>query len=232
MQGRVGPAAAAALLRCAQAASEKENVCVNSIRGRLHHRARSYSRCWRAASSSAGGNLLDERVRHHALGPVLHRGRVLHALRPTPRSAPSRETLQVMAYEPMVLFMAVGVLHGRRHVRRLRASSRSTRPSITSIWLVFLGFLFVLTIKLRKSPFDLSVLAPRPPGARQGHHHRDERPDARQGGDHALVRERAVPGMGRHVLRLGQPAFDRARPRGGRRSCTSWRSGSTTTSPA
>ena len=29
-------------------------------------------------------------------------------------------------------------------------------PVITTIWLVFLGFLFILTIKLRKSPFDLS----------------------------------------------------------------------------
>ena len=30
-------------------------------------------------------------------------------------------------------------------------------PLVTNIWLVFLGFLFVLTIKLRKSPFDLSM---------------------------------------------------------------------------
>ena len=29
-------------------------------------------------------------------------------------------------------------------------------PVITTIWLVFLGFVFILTIKLRKSPFDLS----------------------------------------------------------------------------
>ena len=37
---------------------------------------------------------------------------------------------------------------------------------VTTIWLVFLGFLFVLTIKLRKSPFDLSMSPPRAPGDR------------------------------------------------------------------
>ena len=30
-------------------------------------------------------------------------------------------------------------------------------PAITTAWLAFLGFLFVLTIKLRKSPFDISM---------------------------------------------------------------------------
>ena len=30
-------------------------------------------------------------------------------------------------------------------------------PVIASIWLAFLGLLFILTIKLRKSPFDLSM---------------------------------------------------------------------------
>ena len=29
-------------------------------------------------------------------------------------------------------------------------------PAIATLWLVFVGFLFILTIKLRKSPFDLS----------------------------------------------------------------------------
>ncbi len=47
------------------------------------------------------------------------------------------------------------------------------------------------------------LLAPRAPGNRQGHHHRDERQDAREGGDHALVRERAVPGLGRRCSSSG-----------------------------
>ena len=66
-----------------------------------------------------------------------------------------RETLQVMAYEPMVLFMAVGffMAAGTFDVAGVFALDA---PIITNIWLVFLGFLFILTIKLRKSPFDLS----------------------------------------------------------------------------
>ena len=66
-----------------------------------------------------------------------------------------RETMQVMAYEPMVLLMAVAffLATGSFHVA---AVFDVDVPVITTIWLVFLGFVFILTIKLRKSPFDLS----------------------------------------------------------------------------
>lgn len=66
-----------------------------------------------------------------------------------------RETLQVMAYEPMVLFMAVGFFMAAGTFDTAGVFSLDA-PVITHIWLVFLGFLFILTIKLRKSPFDLS----------------------------------------------------------------------------
>ena len=68
----------------------------------------------------------------------------------------ARETLQVMAYEPMVLFMAVAffLAAGTFDVAGVFALDA---PVVTTIWLAFLGFLFVLTIKLRKSPFDLSM---------------------------------------------------------------------------
>ena len=68
----------------------------------------------------------------------------------------ARETIQVMAYEPMVLlfavafFMAVGSFD-------ISAVLGSQVPAIATIWLAFLGLLFILTIKLRKSPFDLSM---------------------------------------------------------------------------
>ncbi|MEE0844891.1 MAG: complex I subunit 1 family protein [Eggerthellaceae bacterium] len=66
-----------------------------------------------------------------------------------------RETLQVMSYEPMVLLMAVAffLVTGSFNVS---SAFGQDMPVFTSIWLVFLGFLFILTIKLRKSPFDLS----------------------------------------------------------------------------
>lgn len=67
----------------------------------------------------------------------------------------ARETLQVMAYEPMVLFMAVAFYQvvGTFDVAGVGLLSH---PVICTAWAAFLGLLFVLTIKLRKSPFDIS----------------------------------------------------------------------------
>ncbi len=69
----------------------------------------------------------------------------------------ARETLQVMSYEPMVLFMAVGffLATGTFDVAAIAASPDG--PAVGKIVLIFLGVLFILTIKLRKSPFDLSM---------------------------------------------------------------------------
>lgn len=75
----------------------------------------------------------------------------------------ARETLQVMAYEPMVLFMAVGFYLATCDANPFGAGTFDASgvfsldaPVIGTVWLIFLGLLFVLTIKLRKSPFDLS----------------------------------------------------------------------------
>ena len=67
-----------------------------------------------------------------------------------------RETLQVMAYEPMVLLMAVCFFMAAGSFD-VAAAFKLELPVITSIWPAFIGFLFILTIKLRKSPFDLST---------------------------------------------------------------------------
>ncbi|MDO4442905.1 MAG: proton-conducting transporter membrane subunit [Slackia sp.] len=66
-----------------------------------------------------------------------------------------REILQVMSYEPMILFVAVGMLLTLGTFDVAGAFS-STAPMIVAAWPIFIGLLFVLTIKLRKSPFDLS----------------------------------------------------------------------------
>lgn len=67
-----------------------------------------------------------------------------------------RESLQVMAYEPMVLLMAVCFF--------MAAGSFSVGetfglriPVICYTIPAFIGYLFILTIKLRKSPFDLAA---------------------------------------------------------------------------
>lgn len=66
-----------------------------------------------------------------------------------------RETLQVMAYEPMVLLLAVGffMATGSFDVRTVLFMDY---PIVGTLLGIFLGMLFILTIKLRKSPFDLS----------------------------------------------------------------------------
>ena len=66
-----------------------------------------------------------------------------------------REIIQVMSYEPMVLIMAVTyyLAVGSFNLSDLFGLEA---PIIGSTWLTFIGLLFILTIKLRKSPFDLS----------------------------------------------------------------------------
>jgi ech hydrogenase subunit B len=67
-----------------------------------------------------------------------------------------RELLQIMAYEPMVILTAVGmyVATGSFRVSDIIVSKN---PVVLLIPGIFLGFLYVLTIKLRKSPFDIST---------------------------------------------------------------------------
>lgn len=66
-----------------------------------------------------------------------------------------RETMQVMAYEPMVLLLAVGFYQvtGTFNVDGVFFMNG---PVVVPLIGVFIGLCFVLTIKLRKSPFDLS----------------------------------------------------------------------------
>lgn len=67
-----------------------------------------------------------------------------------------RELIQMMAYEPMVLLTAVGMYmaSGSFYVHHIAAQSVSLIWSLPG---VFVGFLFTLIIKFRKSPFDLSA---------------------------------------------------------------------------
>ncbi len=67
-----------------------------------------------------------------------------------------RELIQVMAYEPMVILAAVGLymVSGRFYVTDIVTT---TVPAILYLPGVFLGFVTILTIKLRKSPFDIST---------------------------------------------------------------------------
>lgn len=67
-----------------------------------------------------------------------------------------RELLQMMAYEPMILLVAIGfyVATGTFNVREIAACET---PAIVYLPGMFIGYLYILTIKFRKSPFDLSA---------------------------------------------------------------------------
>jgi len=67
-----------------------------------------------------------------------------------------RELLQMMAYEPMVLLTGIGLYYAERsfYIRNIISADR---PAIILLPGVFLGLVFILIFKLRKSPFDLSM---------------------------------------------------------------------------
>ncbi|MDR0518810.1 MAG: NADH-quinone oxidoreductase subunit H [Clostridiales Family XIII bacterium] len=72
-----------------------------------------------------------------------------------------RELLQMMAYEPMVLLTAVGLYMttGSFNISDIMLGGALAGGAIPLKYLIgiFAGYLFILTIKFRKSPFDLSL---------------------------------------------------------------------------
>ena len=66
-----------------------------------------------------------------------------------------RELIQMMAYEPMVLLTAIGMY---LVTKSFSVGAIASHQSLLVLTLpgVFLGFLYTLEIKFRKSPFDLS----------------------------------------------------------------------------
>ena len=75
-----------------------------------------------------------------------------------------RELLQIMAYEPMLLLVIVGLymITGSFNVSDIlafnhtAANAKIHAPLVLQGLGLFLGLIYILTIKLRKSPFDLS----------------------------------------------------------------------------
>ena len=67
-----------------------------------------------------------------------------------------REIIQTVAYEPMVILLAVGMY---QVTGSFKVAEIARFPGPLVLWLpgVFAGFLFILTIKFRKSPFDLAL---------------------------------------------------------------------------
>jgi formate hydrogenlyase subunit 4 len=66
-----------------------------------------------------------------------------------------RELIQMMAYEPMVLLAAIGMYMVSKTFSVSEIASQN-HLLVYALPGVFLGFVFILLIKFRKSPFDLS----------------------------------------------------------------------------
>lgn len=67
-----------------------------------------------------------------------------------------REIYMAMAYEPMILLVAIGFyLFGDSFL--VGDIARNGGPAVVPMIGLFIGFVFILTMKLRKSPFDLSM---------------------------------------------------------------------------
>lgn len=68
----------------------------------------------------------------------------------------SRELMQILCYEPAVLLTAVG-MYMISDSFQVSAIVTTNLPNIVMLPGVFLVFLYILAIKLRKSPFDIST---------------------------------------------------------------------------
>ncbi len=66
-----------------------------------------------------------------------------------------RELILMTAYEPMVLMSLIGIYKVAESFR-LTEIIHSNQPLVLYLPGVFLGFAYILTMKLRKSPFDIS----------------------------------------------------------------------------
>ena len=67
-----------------------------------------------------------------------------------------RELLQMLSYEPVLILLAIGVFMQNQSFLVKDIFARP-EPLLFSLPLVFIAVILILTIKMRKSPFDLST---------------------------------------------------------------------------
>ncbi len=103
----------------------------------------------------AGGNFLLV-VLIQTLGALFLIAAAYASRSPYSELGAEREIAQVMSYEPMVLLVAIGMYMATGSFMVSNLTTLDV-PLIRYIPLIFIGFCYVLTIKLRKSPFDISM---------------------------------------------------------------------------
>lgn len=152
MQGRVGPPILQPYYDVRKLLS-KEDASVNATIGTYVFWALVFT-CVAGGIFFSGGNLL-MCVFIVTLAEILFIMAAYAARSPFAEVGAARETLQVMAYEPMILLLAVGFFMATGSFN-VSTVLHMPHPMIVSTIGIFIGVAFILTIKLRKSPFDLS----------------------------------------------------------------------------
>lgn len=152
MQGRVGPPILQPYYDVRKLL-DKEYVSVNTAEGTYINCALVFTAIAGGVFYSAGDLLMSVFV--ITMASLFFIVAAYSSRSPYAEVGASREALQVMSYEPMILLMAVAFYMSTGSFVTAQAINIS-HPVICDAWLAFLGLLYVLTIKLRKSPFDLS----------------------------------------------------------------------------
>ena len=153
MQGRVGPPVLQPFYDVLKL-REKEDITVNKVQD-------FYVACFfifvlvTGSFFFAGGDLLLV-IFTLTLASVFLIVAAFSSNSPYAQLGAERELLQMLAYEPMVLLTAIGfyMMDKSFEVRQIISD---TNMDFLPLIGVFFGFLFILTIKFRKSPFDLSM---------------------------------------------------------------------------
>jgi formate hydrogenlyase subunit 4 len=68
----------------------------------------------------------------------------------------NRELLQIMSYEPVLLLLAIAI-YAQNGTFLISSILSQDKPLLLTLWPLFIAVLYVLTIKMRKSPFDIST---------------------------------------------------------------------------
>ncbi len=68
----------------------------------------------------------------------------------------NRELLQILSYEPVLLLLAIGI-YAQNGTFLVSTILSHQEPLLLSLWPLFIAVLYVLTIKMRKSPFDIAT---------------------------------------------------------------------------
>ena len=157
MQGRVGPPAPPAVLRRGQAPREGARAFVARSQN-FYILGYLVFIIFAGALFFAGGDLLLVIFALTLARRASSCSAAYSASSPYASIGAERELVQMMAYEPMVILVGGRVLHRHGLVLRERHRSRSRdaadpAPARASSS----GFFYVLTMKLRKSPFDIST---------------------------------------------------------------------------